>query len=114
LPGEITVVKAHGIKVAFVAFAPYRYDASLLDLPAARVLITIELRTGPVRASGKATAALNSQLAGPGLGLAPYRAAVDVRRAGGHLVWRNNRNLDMDARPSPALGSCPDATEKRP
>jgi hypothetical protein len=30
------VVRAHGIKVAFVAFAPYSYDASLLDLPAAR------------------------------------------------------------------------------
>ena len=39
LPGEITIVKAHGIKVAFAAFAPYDYDASLLDLPAARVLI---------------------------------------------------------------------------
>jgi poly-gamma-glutamate capsule biosynthesis protein CapA/YwtB (metallophosphatase superfamily) len=39
LPGEITLVKAHGIKVAFVAFAPYSYDASLLDLPAARALI---------------------------------------------------------------------------
>ena len=39
LPGEITVVKANGIKVAFVAFAPYAYDADLLDLPAARSLI---------------------------------------------------------------------------
>jgi poly-gamma-glutamate capsule biosynthesis protein CapA/YwtB (metallophosphatase superfamily) len=39
LPGEITVVRTHGIKVAFVAFAPYSYDASLLDLPAARALI---------------------------------------------------------------------------
>jgi poly-gamma-glutamate capsule biosynthesis protein CapA/YwtB (metallophosphatase superfamily) len=39
LPGEITVVAAHGIKVAFLAFAPYDYDASLLDLPAARALI---------------------------------------------------------------------------
>ncbi len=39
LPGEVTVVRAHGIKVAFVAFAPYSYDASLLDLPAARALI---------------------------------------------------------------------------
>ena len=33
LPGEITVVKANGIKVAFVAFAPYAYDASLLTCP---------------------------------------------------------------------------------
>jgi len=39
LPGEITVVKASGVKVAFVAFAPYAYDADLLDLPAARSLI---------------------------------------------------------------------------
>jgi poly-gamma-glutamate capsule biosynthesis protein CapA/YwtB (metallophosphatase superfamily) len=39
LPGEITLVKAHGIRVAFVAFAPYDYDASLLDVAAARGLI---------------------------------------------------------------------------
>jgi poly-gamma-glutamate capsule biosynthesis protein CapA/YwtB (metallophosphatase superfamily) len=39
LPGEITLVKAHGIEVAFVAFAPYDYDASLLDVSAARRLI---------------------------------------------------------------------------
>jgi poly-gamma-glutamate capsule biosynthesis protein CapA/YwtB (metallophosphatase superfamily) len=39
LPGEITVAGARGVKVAFVAFAPYPYDANLLDLPAARSLI---------------------------------------------------------------------------
>jgi poly-gamma-glutamate capsule biosynthesis protein CapA/YwtB (metallophosphatase superfamily) len=39
LPGEITVVKAGGEKVAFVGFAPYSLTASLLDLPAARELI---------------------------------------------------------------------------
>jgi poly-gamma-glutamate capsule biosynthesis protein CapA/YwtB (metallophosphatase superfamily) len=39
LPGEITLVRARGIKVAFLAFAPYAYDAELLDLPAARSLI---------------------------------------------------------------------------
>ena len=39
LPGEITLVKAHGVRVAFVAFAPYADTASLLDLPAARALI---------------------------------------------------------------------------
>ena len=39
LPGEITLVKAHGVRVAFVAFAPYSDTASLLDLPAARALI---------------------------------------------------------------------------
>jgi hypothetical protein len=47
LPGQITVVKAHGVKVAFVAFAPYPDTASLLDLPAARALIK--------RAAGRAS-----------------------------------------------------------
>lgn len=40
LPGQITVVRAHGVTVAFVAFAPYADTASLLDIPAARALIT--------------------------------------------------------------------------
>ncbi len=39
LPGEITVVKAGGEKVAVLGFAPYATTASLLDLPAARALI---------------------------------------------------------------------------
>jgi poly-gamma-glutamate capsule biosynthesis protein CapA/YwtB (metallophosphatase superfamily) len=39
LPGQVTLVTANGIKVAFVAFAPYAWDANLLDLPAARALI---------------------------------------------------------------------------
>jgi poly-gamma-glutamate capsule biosynthesis protein CapA/YwtB (metallophosphatase superfamily) len=39
LPGQITVVRARGVRVAFVAFAPYSDTASLLDLPAARALI---------------------------------------------------------------------------
>ena len=39
LPGEITLVKAHGTRVAWVAFAPYDYDASLLDMVDARALI---------------------------------------------------------------------------
>ena len=39
LPGEITLVRANGVRVAFLAFAPYSYDADLLDLPAAKALI---------------------------------------------------------------------------
>lgn len=39
LPGEVTVVKAGGRKVAFVGFAPYSNTASLTDLEAARDLI---------------------------------------------------------------------------
>ena len=48
LPGEITLVKAHGVKVAFVAFAPYADTASLLDLPAARALIRLATRRASV------------------------------------------------------------------
>ena len=39
LPGEITVVRARGLRVAFVAFAPYSDTANLLDLPGGRALI---------------------------------------------------------------------------
>jgi poly-gamma-glutamate capsule biosynthesis protein CapA/YwtB (metallophosphatase superfamily) len=39
LPGQITVVKAHGVRVAFIAFAPYSDTTNLLDLEAARALI---------------------------------------------------------------------------
>jgi Bacterial capsule synthesis protein PGA_cap len=39
LPGEITVVHAGGMRVAFLGFAPYSDTASLLDLAAARALI---------------------------------------------------------------------------
>jgi Bacterial capsule synthesis protein PGA_cap len=47
LPGQITVVKARGVRVAFLAFAPYADTTSLLDLPAARALIK--------RAAGRAS-----------------------------------------------------------
>ena len=39
LPGQITVVKANGIKVAYIGFAPYSDTASLLDIPAAEQLV---------------------------------------------------------------------------
>ena len=48
LPAEITEVRANAIKVAFVAFAPYSYDADLLDLPAARALIAHAARDANV------------------------------------------------------------------
>ncbi|HVX68484.1 MAG TPA: CapA family protein [Mycobacteriales bacterium] len=38
-PGQVAIVPAGGHKVAFVGFAPYDYDASLLDLGAAKALI---------------------------------------------------------------------------
>jgi poly-gamma-glutamate capsule biosynthesis protein CapA/YwtB (metallophosphatase superfamily) len=48
LPGEITLVKANGVRVAFLAFAPYDYDANLLDLPAAQVLIKRAVREAAI------------------------------------------------------------------
>ena len=38
LPGEITVLRSGGRRVAFVGFAPYALDANLLDIPAAQAL----------------------------------------------------------------------------
>jgi hypothetical protein len=39
LPGEITVLRVAGTRVAFVGFAPYSFDANLLDIPAAQALV---------------------------------------------------------------------------
>jgi hypothetical protein len=38
-PGEITYLRAHGIRVAFLGFAPYASDANLLDIAGARALV---------------------------------------------------------------------------
>jgi poly-gamma-glutamate capsule biosynthesis protein CapA/YwtB (metallophosphatase superfamily) len=38
-PGQITVLKANGIKVAFLGFAPYSFDGNLLDVAAAKALV---------------------------------------------------------------------------
>jgi poly-gamma-glutamate capsule biosynthesis protein CapA/YwtB (metallophosphatase superfamily) len=48
LPGQVTLVTANGITVAFAAFAPYAWDANLLDLPAARALISRARREADV------------------------------------------------------------------
>jgi capsule synthesis protein PGA_cap len=39
-PGEITYLRANGIRVAFLGFAPYAYDANLLDIAGARALVS--------------------------------------------------------------------------
>ncbi len=38
-PGEITVLRSRGTRVAFVGFAPYSSTANLLDIPAAQALV---------------------------------------------------------------------------
>jgi hypothetical protein len=48
LPGEITLVTANRVRVAFLAFAPYGYTASLLDLPAAQALVRQAAKEAPV------------------------------------------------------------------
>jgi hypothetical protein len=39
LPGEITDLRVGGLRVAFLGFAPYTFDANLLDIPAAQALV---------------------------------------------------------------------------
>ena len=39
LPGQITVLRVAGERVAFLGFAPYAFDANLLDIPAAQTLV---------------------------------------------------------------------------
>lgn len=39
LPGQITYLKTHGRRVAFLGFAPYQYDGNLLDIPGAQRLV---------------------------------------------------------------------------
>jgi poly-gamma-glutamate capsule biosynthesis protein CapA/YwtB (metallophosphatase superfamily) len=48
LPGEITLVRAGKVRVAFVAFAPYPNTADLLDLATAATLIKKARREAPV------------------------------------------------------------------
>jgi poly-gamma-glutamate capsule biosynthesis protein CapA/YwtB (metallophosphatase superfamily) len=48
LPGEITVLRRHGLRVAFVAFAPYPDTASLLDLAGARRLVVLAARRADI------------------------------------------------------------------
>lgn len=38
-PGQITVLHAHGVRVAIVGFAPYPWAQSLTDVPAAQALV---------------------------------------------------------------------------
>lgn len=38
-PGEITYLRTHRVRIAFLGFAPYPYDADLLDIPAAEALV---------------------------------------------------------------------------
>jgi Bacterial capsule synthesis protein PGA_cap len=39
LPGQITRLKVHGIRIAVIGFAPYAWANSLLDIPAAQALV---------------------------------------------------------------------------
>jgi hypothetical protein len=38
-PGEITYLRVNHLRVAFLGFAPYEFDANLLDIPAAQALV---------------------------------------------------------------------------
>jgi poly-gamma-glutamate capsule biosynthesis protein CapA/YwtB (metallophosphatase superfamily) len=48
MPHQVTILKVHGEKVAFVGFAPYNYTANLLDIPAARKLVRYARARAPL------------------------------------------------------------------
>jgi Bacterial capsule synthesis protein PGA_cap len=43
-PGQITYLTTHGVRVAFLGFAPYGYTSSLLDIPAAEAMVRTAAR----------------------------------------------------------------------
>jgi poly-gamma-glutamate capsule biosynthesis protein CapA/YwtB (metallophosphatase superfamily) len=47
-PAEITYLRANGIRVAFLGFAPYASDANLLDIAGARALVRRARRHAPI------------------------------------------------------------------
>ena len=64
LPGEITIVRAKDLRIAFLGFAPYPNTASLTDLRAARKLIhradrRADLVVCAIHAGAEGTAALH-------------------------------------------------------
>ena len=48
LPGEITPLTVDGVRVAFLGFAPYAFDANLLDIAAAKRLVRRAHRIAPI------------------------------------------------------------------
>lgn len=48
LPGEITRLMVGGVPVAFLGFAPYSFDANLLDIPAAQALVRRARRSAAI------------------------------------------------------------------
>jgi Bacterial capsule synthesis protein PGA_cap len=71
LPGRITVLRRNGLRVAFVGFAPYRWSASLLDIPAAAALIRTAARRADV-----VVAAMHAGAEGSGRIHTPYGREV--------------------------------------
>ncbi len=47
-PGEITYLSVDGVRVAFLGFAPYPYDANLLDIAGAAALVRQARRHAPL------------------------------------------------------------------
>jgi Bacterial capsule synthesis protein PGA_cap len=43
-PGQITYLTTHGVRVAFLGFAPYGYASNLLDIPAAEAMVRTAAR----------------------------------------------------------------------
>ncbi|HET9104928.1 MAG TPA: CapA family protein [Solirubrobacteraceae bacterium] len=94
-PGQITILRAHGVRIAVVGFAPYPYAADLLDIPAAQALVRRARRRAPlvaviIHAGAEGAAALHTpygseSFAGENRG-DPRAFAHAVIRAGAAVV----------------------------
>jgi hypothetical protein len=47
-PGQVTVVRSHGVRVAVVGFAPYPWASRITDIPGAQALVRAARRRGDV------------------------------------------------------------------
>jgi hypothetical protein len=99
-PGEITVLRVHGLRVAFLGFAPYPYDAELLDVPAAQALVRRARRRAAI-----VVVIIHAGAEGPGALHVPYGPQYYLGEDRGDA--RAFAHAVIDAGASIVLGSGP-------
>ena len=100
LPGEITRVEVHGIRMAFLGFAPYAFDANLLDIPAAQALVRRARRRASI-----VVVFIHAGAEGPGALHTPYGSEFFLGEDRGDA--RAFAHAVIDAGASIVLGSGP-------
>jgi hypothetical protein len=96
LPGQITTVTARGVKVAFVAFAPYSDTANLLDISGAQALIR--------KASGRPTSSWSTCTPAP-RARAPTTSPATRRTSSARTAATRRRSRTWPSAPGPPWSS---------